>query len=80
MPPDSGDAGTKPGVGAALDSFLRYLPGMAAPVLPRCMALCGRIVPGGNFSVSTSFPARASDVAASENPDLPTKKDVAELA
>jgi hypothetical protein len=63
-----------------LDSFLRHLPGMAAPVLPRCMALCGRAVPGGNFSVSTGFSVRASDVAASENPDLPTKKGVAELA
>lgn len=80
MPPDSGDAGTKPGVGAALDIFLCHLPEMAAPVLPRCMALCGRAVPGGNFSVSTGFSVRASDVAASENPDLPTKKGVAELA
>lgn len=80
VPPDSGHARTKPGLGTALDGFLRHLPGMAAPDLPRCLALCGRGVSIGNLSVSKSFPDCVPNLAASKNSDLPAKKDVAELA
>ena len=80
MPPDSGDARAKPGLGTALVGTLHHLPGMAAPDLPRCLALCGRGVSIGNLSVSKSLLACTTDQAASENPDLPAKKDVAELA
>lgn len=80
VPPDSGDARAKPGLGTALVGTLHHLPGMAAPDLPRCLALYSRGASSGNLSVSKSLPDCVPDLAASENPDLPEKKDVAELA
>jgi hypothetical protein len=51
VPSDSGNARAKPGLGAALDGFLRHLPGMAAPDLPRCVALYSGGVSIGNLAV-----------------------------